>query len=559
MIPPIIPPNAAPGERLVFERLASDPATRDWTVLHSLELAQHVRQVQGEADFVVIVPGKGIAVIEVKSHRQVTYDEQGWKLGSQRPTSRSPFKQADEAMHSVRSYLMSRNVQLRDTLFVSGVWFTHVRASLPASPEWHPWQILDRSDFGQGAGRAVLRLLDNGRAHHSGLRALPPTPGPDPQKTKDILKSLRPRVELATGSADLRRERNAQLTSFLEEQYDALDAMDGNNRVLFTGPAGSGKTFLALEASRRESARGKSGWLLCYNRALGMDLEKRATGAPLLNAGSLHSTLRSISGLDIPDDASDSFWQGDLVDAALEKLLDGGFERDFLIIDEVQDLAAPGYLDALDLMVKGGLAGGRCLFFGDFERQALYGLDDSHRTLTTRVSAIPTYTLTANCRNLPRIGETVKVLAAMSPGYRRFRRQDDGFQPRYYWYGAHDKQDKLLGQAIRDLRDDGFELDEIMVLSPRKAGSAAAVCRDSWLRRVLVEASRPVPQGHVGYSTIHAFKGLEAPAVILTDIDEPLLPQFEALLYVGLTRPRDRLSILATKEAIAPRVLGEQP
>ncbi|URN13211.1 ATP-binding domain-containing protein [Streptomyces radiopugnans] len=203
--------------------------------------------------------------------------------------------------------------------------------------------------------------------------------------------------------------------------------------------------------------------------------------------------------------------------------------------------------------------GGRCLFFGDFERQALYGLDDSHRILTARTPAAPTYTLTANCRNLPRIGETVKVLAAMSPGYRRFRRQDDGVQPRYYWYTARDEQEKLLAQAIRDLRDEGFELGEIMVLSPRRAGSAAAGCRDSWLSRILVESSLAVPQGHVGYSTIHAFKGLEAPAVILTDIDEPLLPQFEALLYVGLTRPRDRLSILATKEAIAPRVLGEQP
>ncbi|MEU3522046.1 NERD domain-containing protein [Streptomyces sp. NPDC006654] len=558
MIPPIIPPNAAPGEHLVFQRLASDPATREWTVLHSLELAQHVRQVQGEADFVVIVPGKGIAVIEVKSHRQVTYDEQGWKLGFQRPTARSPFKQADEAMHSVRSYLISRNVQLKDTLFVSGVWFTHTRANLPASPEWHPWQVLDRQDFGRGAGHAILRLLDNGRAHHSRLRALPPVPGPDRQKMDAIAKALRPRVELAAGTADLRRERDAQLTSFLDEQYDALDAMEGNDRVLFTGPAGSGKTFLALEAARREAARGKSGWLLCYNRALGKDLEQRAAGAPGLNAGSLHSTLRSISGLDIPDDAGDSFWQEELVDAALEKLLDAKHERDFLILDEVQDLALPGYLDALDLMVKGGLAGGRCLFFGDFERQALYGLSDSHRALMARTSVMSTYTLTANCRNLPRIGETVKVLAAMSPGYRRFRRQDDGVQPRYYWYTARDEQEKLLGQAIRDLRDEGFELDEIMVLSPRRAGSAAAACRDKWLRRVLVEASIAAPRGHVGYSTIHAFKGLEAPAVILTDVDEPLLPQFEALLYVGLTRPRDRLSVLATKEAIAPRVIGEQ-
>ncbi|MDW6060907.1 NERD domain-containing protein [Streptomyces sp. FXJ1.4098] len=415
MIPPILPENAAPGERLVFQRLASDPDAEDWTVLHSLDLAQHVRQVQGEADFVVIVPGRGIAVIEVKSHRNVAFTSRGWELGSQRPTSRSPFKQADEAQHSIRSYLMKQNIQLRDTLLIPGVWFTHVRANLPASPEWHPWQILDRDDFGHGAARSILRLLDQGRAHHSSIRKLPSALGPDRQKTNAILKALRPRVELAAGSADLRRERDAQLTAFLAEQYDALDAMDGNDRVLFTGPAGSGKTFLALEAARRDAARGKSGWLLCYNHALAQYLKDHSTGAPGLETSSLHAVLRTISGLDVPEGANDAFWKHDLVDAALERLLDGEHERDYLIVDEAQDLTAPGYLDALDLMVKGGLAGGRCLFFGDFERQALYGIGDGRQELTARVTNSTAYTLTANCRNLPRIGQAVADLAGMSP------------------------------------------------------------------------------------------------------------------------------------------------
>ncbi|MFF9078908.1 NERD domain-containing protein [Streptomyces rubiginosohelvolus] len=557
MIPPIIPDNAAPGERLVFERLASDPATETWTVLHSLDLAQHVRQVQGEADFVVIVPGRGIAVIEVKSHRSVAFTDRGWELGSQSPTSRSPFKQADEALHSIRSYLMSQNIQLRDTLLISGVWFTHVNARLPSSPEWHPWQILDRSDLSHGTAHAVLSLLDHGRAHHARSRPLPSPAGPSPHKVEALVKALRPRVELAAGSADLRRERGDQLTAFLTEQYEALDAMEGNSRVLFTGPAGSGKTFLALESARREAARGQTGWLLCYNNALGRFLKNRSTKAPGLTAGSLHSALLNISGLDVPDNADDIFWKSELVDAALERLLDGGRERDYLIIDEIQDLATPGYLDVLDLMVTGGLAGGRCLFFGDFERQALYGLNDGRTELDSRTTGLHAYSLTANCRNLPRIGESAKLLAGMTPGYKRFRRKDDGFQPRYYWYSGPEEQQQRLSQAIRDLRDEGLEYNEIVVLSPRRTGAAALTATEPWLRRLLVDATHPVPAGRIGYTTIHAFKGLEAPAVVLTDIEEPLHPQFESLLYVGLTRPRDRLSVLATKESIAPRVLGE--
>ena len=52
-------------------------------------------------------------------------------------------------------------------------------------------------------------------------------------------------------------------------------------------------------------------------------------------------------------------------------------------------------------------------------------------------------------------------------------------------------------------------------------------------------AARP---GQVQYSTIHAFKGLEAPAVVVTDLDKTMTTDdFASLLYVGLTRATDRL------------------
>ena len=100
-----------------------------WIVLHSLGIAEHVRQVEGEADFTVIVPGAGILVIEVKSHRSVQRTPDGlWHLGSQPPTTRSPFQQAQEAMHSLRDYLVGRSIDLRLVPVCYAVWFTGARA-----------------------------------------------------------------------------------------------------------------------------------------------------------------------------------------------------------------------------------------------------------------------------------------------------------------------------------------------------------------------------------------------------------------------------------------------
>ena len=50
-------------------------------------------------------------------------------------------------MHSIRGYLLSKRVELRDVPILHAVWFTGVRAraTLPDSPEWHSWQVLDSS------------------------------------------------------------------------------------------------------------------------------------------------------------------------------------------------------------------------------------------------------------------------------------------------------------------------------------------------------------------------------------------------------------------------------
>ena len=64
MMPPYCPESAPPGEKELFTALATSAKTENWIVLHSLGIANHVRQVEGETDFVVIAPGLGMLVID---------------------------------------------------------------------------------------------------------------------------------------------------------------------------------------------------------------------------------------------------------------------------------------------------------------------------------------------------------------------------------------------------------------------------------------------------------------------------------------------------------------
>ena len=546
MMPPYCAESAPPGEKELFAALATSTTTDNWIVLHSLGIADHVRQVEGEADFVVIAPGLGVLVIEVKSHRSVTRLADGtWQLGSHRPTARGPFQQAQDAMYSLRQYLLSRSVNLRSVPLCYAAWFTGVRAraSFSASPEWHDWQVLDSEDLRADAAAAVERTLRAGAYHLATKRGPRDETGPSEAVASRIAAALRPKFEVAMTAGDRRRGRETQLLVFIDEQYAALDAMQDNQAALFTGPAGSGKTLLAMEAARREIAQGRTGRLLCFNRLLGHRIGTDMADVPGLTAGTLHQELLRLAGAEVPEWAGLEFWEETLPELAGNALLEADAEGDdFLIVDEVQDIARPGFLDVLDMLVKGGLSEGRLLLFGDFERQAIFESGDGRALLRSRVTSLAAHRLTWNCRNLPRIGHLVNDFSGLEPGYQRFRRRDDGTNPAFIPYTAGDDQSPQLVQAINSLRAEGFALNEITVLSPLSSGSTAQVTADPWLRQVLRAAtgdtSRP---GQVQYSTIHAFKGLEAPAVIVTDLDRHLVPNFESLLYIGLTRATDRI------------------
>ena len=73
------------AERRVFGLLETDPATQDWTVLHSLGLARRVDGPYGEIDFVAIIPAEGIVCLEVKGRacvlpsRRLAHHGSTWK------------------------------------------------------------------------------------------------------------------------------------------------------------------------------------------------------------------------------------------------------------------------------------------------------------------------------------------------------------------------------------------------------------------------------------------------------------------------------------------------
>ena len=564
MIPPLISADAPRGERQLFAKLRDDPMTREWLVLHSFDIRRHVVRAEGEADMLIVAPGLGVICIEVKGCN-VAREHGLWKYFYDPPkiSPVGPFRQASQAGHSIRQFLSSRDQFLGTLLYHSAVLFTEIDF-LDKSLEWEPWQIIGRTDFlRHPISTLITRALE---AAHSQCSARKPTPAwygthsrPTIKQREIILKFLRPDFEYLASARNQVEVAEADIKRFTEEQYEALDHLEDNRRVVFKGPAGTGKTFLAIEAARRALSDGRNVALFCFNGLLAAWLKREIE--PLIElaserslrfyVGSLSSLMLNIAKIAVPTNNDNNFWSIELPLLAVDKLLDDGVNSpifDLLLIDEAQDLLSEPFLDVIELIVKGGLAGGNWAMFGDFERQAIYadksatsGLDRLRGRASDSVS---TFKLRINCRNATRIAEAVTITSGLSPGYSRVLYSADSADVEPVFYRNLSHQGELLYSSITKLLQ-LFAASDIVILSMRADRASCAASHSAQHVGFNLTPYRLVLEGgtSIRYSSVHAFKGLEAAAVVLTDIENIDDEQAKALLYVGMSRARVSLHV----------------
>jgi hypothetical protein len=562
LLPSVCSPEAPPGERRIFDELRNDPDAHGWVVLHSLDLVRHVAKVQGEADFVVMIPGQGVVVLEVKSHNFVKYDERGWWLGNDPiPDPRGPFRQGSQAMHSLRKYLSDAGFETRNVPFVSAVVFTGISFDRN-SPEWHPWQVLDLQALNaRSISTNIKRIIREARSLYEskGLSWSAAPLLPTFAACETMARLLRPRFEVLANPANVLKTLEKDLLRCTEQQFRFLDNAADNPRLIVCGLAGTGKTTLAVEALRRERFASPDSRvaLFCYNRLLGDKLRADCSSAQAgMKSGSFHQWMVEFTGYKPTHAQAEdpNFWVRLLPNKVLDMMTNAGGTTgilDLLVLDEAQDLFRGVYLDIFNLLLKGGLAGGRWLFFGDFEHQDLFaqGIVPVASFREERVSkGCATFRLDINCRNTLEISNTLTLMAKLNPGYSATLRGDCRHDPELAFYDSREAQIVMATKAIDALLQSGFRPSDITILSPSAKRPVAVDLQNSkrWRGRIA-----PYPSGRdsISYCTIHSFKGLESPAVILTDLENLDAAGRLDLLYVGMSRALHQLYIFAEQSA----------
>jgi hypothetical protein len=543
----------SPGEIDFFNRLVGDKETADWVVLHSLNIAHHQTRLMGEIDFLVIIPNLGILAVEIKAHSFIKVFDGIWYMGrgDTKGSRRSPFEQVNESMFSLIQYISENNKNLKHLPIFSLVIFTHFDFKTK-SIEWHPKDYVGSREYRSKPIFVLLKervksLLSLALEKKSGRWLQYQEGKPNNVDMKQLLELIRPMIEPSAKALNLGSLIEEELIKYTSEQFWALDTLSGNKRVLFDGSAGTGKTLLAIESAIRESRTGKKVLLVCMNKFLNQMLSE-SLNSENVSVITLHKLLKDNSSNSIFDEGS-VYWNETLPEEAYCNLLEHEqtIEKfDTLIIDEAQDIIKNNlWLDCLDLILHNGLSNGRWLAFGDFNLQTIYSLYDINESIKSnlldRCSSATEASLTRNCRNTEECSRLSLSLADIDSPYQSYLRDNPSIvKSSYLFYKDENIQLEKIKHLIKKALDSGFEPTDIVILS--KKSELKSISQK--FSKQLGVSSFYLNRKGITYTSIHKFKGLEAPYIIITDFEELESKESKIMLFTGASRATDSVHYL---------------
>ena len=562
MIPSVISPEVkSNAERKIFEWFQNAPGTDKWIVLHSLGIATHNKVIYGETDFLVLAPKLGIFAIEVKGGR-VRRENGIWyftnRYGKTNSKVRGPFDQARDGIFSIVDAMKKRidieHRHIENVLFGYGVMFPDIEFTSTGIEE-EQWQVFDSRD-GANVKQFIKRLSDGAKAKwESHYGPVNDSKLPDSSDVRYIASLLRGDFDCTVPmSAQLRNASDA-LIALTKEQYRCLDQLDDNPRCLIQGPAGTGKTLLAIEEVKKSVARGEKVALFCFNANLADWLSSYFENMPEAvrpkYIGTFHKYMTQVAreaGL-LPIYPQDSdkiqqYYQSDLPEAAAIALLDGGELYDKIVVDEAQDLIRDSYLEVMSTCLEKGLSRGRWTMFGDFSMQAIYADGMSGAGMIEKLedqTAFIRFKLTINCRNTKPICKEIETVTGFKAPHNLWTKVD-GPPVQYITWSTMENQCKKLQTLLKQLADAHISPEQITILSPKRRDDSVVSMLDGYTIKDF-----KVPIGaNTTFCTIQAYKGLENTVIILTDIEGF---SSDKLMYVGLSRACSGLFILETDAA----------
>ncbi|MEO6204986.1 MAG: NERD domain-containing protein [Mycobacteriales bacterium] len=478
-----------------------------------------------EIDLLVLWPGIGIGVIEVKGGKVTCSPDGRWRSErGDRPARdiENPMEQVATARHRLHRFLVDSGKPGAHARMQHLVVLPHVRLDRDFNPTSCPRnQLVDEVQLAKLV--PILKALIETGAGHAPLE-------PDDLAALVTLFTQ----ELPEDLQAFTREEEQRADQLTSQQVDVLDLLSRQQRFTIIGGAGSGKTVLALEQAKRLAAQGKRVALVCYSRGLGRYLQHQVAtwDQPATYVGLFHDLAKQWGA---PEGADSNDYYEEVLPTALGELARAREQRfDAIVVDEGQDFGEQWWT-SMTACLQDPEDGGLFVFMDEDQRVF-------RRQGTAPVDVAP-YPLRRNFRNTKRIAQTFSSLATE----RQTPLGRAGPRVRFVPCAtaevidrASDAVDGLIGE---------WEPHQIALLTtkhrhPEHARQVESLGVDGYWDGYFADQEE-------FYSTVSSFKGLERTCVVLAVNGFNEDAQAKEMLYVGLSRARSLLVVVGDLEDIA--------
>ncbi|ALE91409.1 hypothetical protein AOC05_01995 [Arthrobacter alpinus] len=501
----------------------------DVVLAHSVQ-ARHGR-AEHEIDILVLWPGVGMAAIEVKgglvTNEHGQWFQSGGKDGKHR--LQDPLAQSQGSMHAFKEWITDQTGSKMTSRFAYLAAFPYSAVPQDWVKSGNPRTIiLDHADCKNPAEKIRHAIETEG----GGTVPLAPS------YLERIIPWLEGNLEQSQGSAAGYAEEEHQQDHLTERQAVLITATRSLPRIRFTGGAGSGKTWLAVEKARELCKSGKRVGLFCYNKGLGLYLSNQVAhwrSARPAFTGEFHEYVLSLG---VPAGIGQDYFDIEMprMLKELATALPADEKFDAIIVDEAQDFA-PEWWDALRECLRHPDSSEIYAFMDD--GQDVYKRWDSAMALK---DLVPIH-IDDNLRNTKKIAETFKSFA----GEKFTPRGSTGLAVRRVECSPEDAMD-VASDCVDALINDGWANNQIALLTtnsrhPIHLGYFQDNTIDEYWREF--HANEGEFYGHV-----LGFKGLERSVVILCVNGFKEMESAAERLYVGLSRARTLLVVVGDSEQL---------
>lgn len=512
-------------EGVMFEALQKLP--EDYYVIHSFKNVYVEDNIlhEGETDFVVFNQNKGILFIEAKAGA-VRYETGNWKYASGKVMKHGgPYNQASGNKWDLLATV--QNSSLKDIAgrckFLHAVWFPSITK-----------RDLSGIIFPKEADRFItmaMEALENPQAYIDAIFDIElenhiNTDLSDTDVKRLLREIICPEFSVFPAIGFDNELKKIVFHRLLKEQEILLYFLVEQRCAVINGAAGTGKTMIAVEKAMRHASEGQKVLFLCYNALLREYLEENYHHE-MIDFLTIDKFACNICKSQKPN-------YSETTDRILDMYLAGSFPYVHVIVDEGQDFGKDSIEEADLLQTIHDTVMGSDTISGTF-----YVFYDKLQLI--QADRIPKYisdadcklTLYKNCRNTENIAITsLKPISERTP--KLYTGAIKGVPARVHYIEERANVKGKVCNIIESLKEDG--ITNVVILSCKSEKGS-----------LLPEELKNESLCKKKFTTCRRFKGLEADAIILVDVDEASFSEDEVQrFYVGSSRARLRLEIVTT-------------